>query len=241
MMNRDPLQRYFDAANSATNISNVSLDERFPTGELLTRLRREADAIPARKLHFRFWHRTTVASIAAVLAIAGTAAAITLLRSPVADTSTFSCYSQVSLNPHAIEVFPIAGDPLSVCGTALHWKELPESPSPKGSLCVLANGTLVGFPPSKITDVCTYLKLPTYDGGPENHHVAEFEKAAIVDFDKVPCIAPETARNDVLHLFAEFNLTNWHVRITRNSSGNACATLAIHVKDRRVDLVGIVK
>ena len=30
MMNRDPLQRYFDAANSATNISNVSLDERFP-------------------------------------------------------------------------------------------------------------------------------------------------------------------------------------------------------------------
>jgi len=62
----------------------------------------------------------------------------------------------------------------------------------------------------------------------ENHHVAEFEKAHVDD--KVPCIAPETARNDVLHLFARVQLDELHVRITRNSSGNACATLAIHVK-----------
>jgi hypothetical protein len=240
-MKHDPLQKYFDAADAAKNVSDANLDQRFPTEDLLARLRNAAVTEPARGFRLRFWHRTTVLSIVAVLAVAGTAAAITFLRSPVADTSMLSCYSQVSLSSHVIDEVPLGGHPLSTCGAALHWKRVPESPSPSGSLCILANGSLAGFPPSRRADLCAYLKLPAYDGRLASSHVAEFEQSAINYFGEKSCVAPEIARAEVHRLLVRFNLTNWRVRFTRTSSSKACATLAIEVKSRVVDLVGLLK
>jgi hypothetical protein len=238
-MKRDPIKRFFDVADSSKNVTDASLDDRFPTEDLLTRLRNAVEPEPARKFRCRLLHRTTVISIVAVLAVAGTAAAVAFLSSPVADTSTLSCYNQVSLTSHVIEVVPFSSHPLSACDTALHWKQVPESPSPTGSLCILSNGTLAGFPPSKRADVCAYLKLPTYDGRATNPHVDEFEKAAVHYFGERPCIPPETARSEVLRLLAMFELKHWHVRFNRTRSAKACETLAIQVKSHVVELVGL--
>lgn len=240
-MKYDPLQRYFEAVNPAKSVTDASLDDRFPTEDMLARLHSAAEDRPARKFRHGLWHRTTVISIVAVLAVTGTAAAISLLRSPVTDTSRLSCYSQVSLTPKVIEVLPMSSDPLGACGTALHWKQMSKSSAPKGSLCVLTNGSLAGFPPSRRVDVCSYLKLATFNGRAENIRVAEFEKATMSYFGERACIAPETARREIIHLFAKFDLTHWRVRFTRTSSVRACSTLAIQVKDRVVDLVGIPK
>ena len=221
-------------------MTDASLNEHFPTEELLARLQRAAEARPARRLRHGFWQRTTVISLVAVLAVTGTAAAISFLRSPVTDTSRLSCFSQISLTSKVIEELPMSSHPLGACGVALHWKQIPESPAPKGSLCVLANGSLAGFPPSRRVDVCSYLKLATFSGRSENIRVAKFEKSAMNYFGESSCVAPETARREIIHLFVKFGLTRWRVRFTRTSSVGTCSTLAIQVKKRVVDLVGIL-
>ena len=240
-MKRDPLQSYFESVDPTKDISDASLDQRFPTEDFLARLQRAAEVRPARNLRNSFWRRTTIISIAAVMAVTGTAAAINFLRSPVTDSSRLSCYSQVSRTPHVIEEIPTSTQPLGACRIALHWKQIPGSPAPEGSLCVLPNGTLAAFPPSRRFDVCSYLKLATFSGRTENIRVAEFEKSAVNYFGERSCVAPETARKEIIHLFVKFELARWRVRFTRTSSVRACSTLAIQVTNRIVDLVGILK
>jgi len=152
MMNRDPLQRVLRRRKFG--------DEHFQreSRRALSNRGTPHSAAPRSGRHscseapFPVLAPDHVASIAAVLAIAGTAAAITLLRSPVADTSTFSCYSQVSLNPHAIEVFPIAGDPLSVLWHGSALEGTAREPFTKGFPCVWPTDAR-GISASKITDV----------------------------------------------------------------------------------------
>jgi hypothetical protein len=237
----DPLLRYFETVDPTKDLTDVSLDDRFPTEAMLARLHSAAEGRPVRKFRDVLWHRTTVFSIVAVLAVTGTAAAISLLRSPVTDTSRLSCYSQISLTSKVIEELSMSSDPLGACNVALHWKQMPQSAAPKGSLCVLANGSLAGFPPSRRADVCSYLKLAAFSGRAENIRIAEFEKVAMSYFGKTPCIAPAIARSEIIHLFAKFELTRWRVRFIRTSSVRACSTLAIQVKDRIVDLVGLLR
>lgn len=238
-MKRDPLKDYFEAVDPTKNVTDASLHDRFPTEDMLARVHHAVEGRPARKVRHIGWHRTTVISIAAVLAATGTAAAISFLRSPVTDTSRFACYSQVSLTPKVIEELPMSAHPLGTCEIALHWKQIPDSPAPKGSLCVLLNGTLAGFPPSRRVDVCSSLKLATFSGHSENMRFAEFQKSALNYFGERTCVPPEAARKEIVHLFVKFHLTRWHVRFTRTNSVGACSTLAIQVKDRVVDLVGI--
>lgn len=240
-MNRDPLRKYFGAADRAKSVSDSSLDDRVRTKDLLARLRNTVEIEPNRRYFFRFWHRSTVISIVAVLAIAGSAAALTFFHSSVADTSRLSCYSQVSLTSHAIDEIPLSSHPLGSCSSALGWKRVAGSSSPNGSLCVLPNGSLAAFPPSKKSDVCALLKLPTYNGRLVSTNVADFEKNVVIFFGAKSCISPASARSEVLRLFRRYDLTHWSVRITRMTSDNACATLAIQVKSRVVELVGLLK
>ena len=238
-MKRDLLKDYFEEVDPTKNVTDASLHDRFPTEDMLARVHQAVEDRPARKVRHIGWHRTTVISIAAILAITGTAAAISFLRSPVTDTSRFACYSQVSLTPKVIEELPVSNQPLGECRVALHWKQVPGSPAPKGTLCVLPNGTLAGFPPSRKINVCSSLKLATYSGRSKNISVAEFQKSAMNYFGERSCVAPEMARREIIHLFVKFDLTYWRVRFTRTSSVGACSTLAVQVKDRVVDLVGI--
>jgi len=174
-----------------------------------------------------------------VLTLAGTAAAITIWRAPVQDVTHLGCFETVSLATN-VDVIGYTSNPLAACGAIMHWPSVPGSSSPHGSLCVLSDGSLAGFPPSRRSNVCGFLGLATYNGHLQNPPVAHFEQAAQNYFTGHPCMVPATARQVILRLLENFKISGWQVRITGSKSTSACATLSIQVKSRIVGLVGFV-
>jgi hypothetical protein len=235
----DPLQKFFDIADPTKDLSNAELDALFPTESLLERLKGEVNNEPVGWFRKRLWRRTIIVSTTAVLVLAGTAAAFTFLRSPVQDVTRLSCFESVSLSSGA-EVVAYSGQPLAMCRSVMHWLPVPGSPVPNGSLCVLTNGSLAGFPPSRRAQACTQLGLPVFNGRLKNPEVAAFEQAAQNYFSENSCMDPAAARNGVLQLIGRFAISGWHVRVSGSKSEVACATLGIQGKVRVVDIVEII-
>lgn len=183
--------------------------------------------------------RVAAISATAVFALAGTAAAITFWRAPVQDITHMSCYEKVSLHTN-VDVITYTSNPLAVCGAIMHWPLVHGSSNPHGSLCVLSEGSLAGFPPSRKPDVCATLGLATFNGRLKSLPVAHFELAAQNYFTAHPCVTLGTARQQMLGLLKEFKISGWQLRIYGSKSTLACATFGLRVKSRTVDLVGIV-
>ena len=183
--------------------------------------------------------RVTLISLAGVLVVAGTAAAITFLRSPVRNVTTLSCYEKVSLHTN-IDVIAYSSDPLAACGALMHWRSVPASSDPHGTLCLLSNGSLAGFPPSRNADVCGELGLATFNGRVQNSRSAQFQRAALAAFTAHPCMTPETAHRKILQLLKHFGLVGWKVREYGTTSPAACATLGLQPEARIVDIVRVV-
>lgn len=185
--------------------------------------------------------RLRVAAISAtvVFALGGTAAAITFWRAPVQDITHVSCFEKVSLHTN-VDVLAYTDNLLATCGATMHWSSVPGSSNPHGSLCVLSDGSLAGFPPSRKPDVCATLGLATFDGSLKSLPVAHFELAALHYFTTHPCAALGTARQQMLDLLKKFEILGWRVQVYGSTSTSACATLGLQVKSRTVDLVGIV-
>lgn len=237
-MTREPLKKFFADSDSTKELSDSDLDAMFPHDRLFERVQSALMSEPIARIQKRLWRRTATISVTAILVLAGTAAAISLLRAPVRDVTRLTCFEGVSLTSKAA-VVPYSADPLAACGSAMHWPSAPRSPSPEGSLCVLGDGSLAGFPPSRTVQVCEVLGLPTFNGQLKNPADAAFERTSQSIFTEHPCMALLGARREVLRLIGKFGLTRWRVRISGSRSPRACATLAIDVKARRVGIIGI--
>jgi hypothetical protein len=183
--------------------------------------------------------RVAAISATAVFALVGTAAAITFWRAPVQDITHMSCFEKASLHTN-VDVIAYTDNLLATCGAAMHWPSVPGSSNPHGSLCVLSDGSLAGFPPSRKSDVCATLGLATFNGSLKSLPVAHFELAAQNYFIAHPCVALGTAREQVLGLLKKFEISGWQLRIYGSKSTSACATFGLQAKSRTVDLVGIV-
>ena len=237
-MKCDPLQEFFDSLDSAKGLSDAQLETLHPTTSLLERLQRETTKDSVNWFRRRIWRRTLIISASTVFVLAGTAAAITLLRSPIQVTTSLSCFREDSLKSGA-EVVAYSEHPLSACQSFLHWSLEPSGASSRGSLCVLSEGSLAGFPPSRESQVCTKLGLAVFNGRVVNHQIASFQQAAQRYFSENPCISTSTAQIGVQRLIGKYGITNWHVRVSGSRVGTACATLSIEVKSRIVGIVGI--
>lgn len=238
-MKDDPLQRIFDRLDATKNLSDSDLDAIMPTERLLNRLNNELSKEHVGWFRRRFWRRTVVITTTTVLVLAGTAAGISLLRGPVHDVTRLSCFAKVSLTSGA-DVISYTSNPLSACQSFMHWPAVPSSSSPNGSLCVLSNGSLAAFPPSRRRQVCADLGLAVFDGHIANLKVAAFEESTQNYFTAHLCMAPGVARQEVERLLRKYDITGWRVRITGKQSTNACATLSIQVSSRLVDIVEFV-
>ncbi len=238
-MKDDPLQRIFDRLDATKNLSDSDLDSIMPTERLLDRLNNELSREPVGWFRQKFWRRTIVITTTTVLVLAGTAAGISLLRGPVRDVTRLSCFTKVSLTSGA-DVISYTGHPLSACQSLMHWPSVPSSSSPNGSLCVLSNGSLAAFPPSRKDQVCADLGLPIFDGHIANLKVAAFEESTQNYFTAHPCMSPGVAHVEVQRLLRKYDLTGWRVTVTGKQSTNACATLSIQVSSRLVDIVEFV-
>lgn len=238
-MKDDPLQKIFDDIDPFKDLSDTDLDALLPLESLFERLHRDVEKEPPSWRHRRMWRRSMVISASAVLAFAGAAAAITFLRSPVQDTTRLSCFARVSLTPTAV-VVPYGSHPLSICQSLMHWPSVPGSPAPTGSLCVLSNGTLAGFPPSRHSHVCTALGLSSFNGRVADLKVAAFEESAQSYFTQHSCMTSAVARSEVQRLLKKYNISGWRVEVSGSKAVLACATLSIHASTRLVDIVGFV-
>lgn len=239
-MTHDPLQKAFDAIDPTKDMSDAQLQALLPTEALLSRLH-ESRANPPTGQVLRFrWRKVAIISSSAVLVLAGTAAAITFLRSPVLDVTHMGCFQMVSLHTNE-KVIPYSSNPLASCEQAMHWKPIPGSPAPSGSLCVLSDGSLAGFPPSRNPETCARLGLATFNGQLKNPEVVRFEQAARSYFASNSCVSPPAARREMLNLIGRFGLAGWRVQSSGSAATTACASFGIQVHLRIVDIVGIVK
>src|SRR5664280_1803407 len=238
MMTYDPFEDIFDSLDPVKDLSDTQLGALHPTTDLLERIHHDIAEVSVSWFRRRLWRRTVIASVATVFVLAGTAAALTLLQSPVKVTTSLNCFKADSLNSGG-HVVPYSDHPLFACQTFLHWPSKPGSHSPEGSLCVLSNGSLAGFPPSRESSVCAKLGLPVFDGRIRNPETASFQQAAQRYFFENCCVSRSVAQKDVRQLIGRYGITNWRVRVSGSREHSACATLAINVKSRTVDIVGI--
>ena len=238
-MKNDPLQKIFESIDFTNDLSDVDLEVMLPTERLLDRLDNAIDNQPVGLFRRRIWRRTVVITTTTVLVLAGTAAAISLHRGPVHDVTRLSCFAKASLASSA-DVIAYTNHPLSACQSLMRWPSIPASPSPSGSLCVLSNGSLAGFPPSRKGQVCAELGLAVFDGHLANLRVAAFEQSTQNYFTHHPCMTPAVARQDVQGQLKKYGISGWRVQVSGSKSKSACATLSIQVPSRLVDIVGFV-
>ncbi len=238
-MKDNSFQKIFDAIDVTRDLSDADLESMSPTENLLKRLDHPARPQPVSWYRRRLWRRTIVISTTTALVLAGTAAAISLSRGPVRDVTRLSCFAKVSLTSRA-DVIAYTSQPLSVCRTLMGWPSVPMSPSPDGSLCVLSDGSLAAFPPSRKHQVCEQIGLAKFDGHIANMKVAAFQQSTQNLFTEHPCMVPFVASQQVQHLLKNYGISGWKVQISGSKSTKACATLSIQVTSRLVDIVGFV-
>lgn len=239
-MIHDPLKKFFADADPTRKWSDTEIDTMFPPDRLLERIEHAREVRAITQTPRKLWRRTTIIASASILVLAGTAAAISFLRAPVRDVSRVSCFERVSLTS-TVAVVPYSTDPLAVCGSLLHWPAVPRSPSPGGSLCVLQNGSLAGFPPSRKAKVCEALGLETFNHRLKSARVASFEHSVQAVFNEHTCMTLPTAQREVLRLIEKFGIANWTVKTIGSTSPVACATLAIETPSLTVRLIGIAR
>ena len=237
-MTHDPFQDFFDAVDPVKDLSDAQLEALHPEANLIDRLRAETRKESVGGFRQKVLRRSVVVTVATVFVLAGTAAAVALLRSPAQVTTSLSCFRTDSLRNGA-DVIAYSQSSLAACQSLMQWAPVPSSPSPDGSLCVLSNGSLAAFPPSRETQVCSKLGLSDFNGSVKNPAVGAFRRATQQYFLDHRCSAPATALAGIQRLIGQFGITDWHLRMRGSRRLSACATLAIDVKSKTVEIVGI--
>lgn len=237
-MSADPFKKIFESVDPTRGVSAGEIDKIIDESQIIQRLHERTWVIP-RGRSARPWRRAAIISSVMLLVITSAAAAITFLRSPITNTSQMSCYSQDSVHSKVISELPYGPHPLSSCKSEMHWRPVPSSPTPAGLLCVLPNGTLGGFPPSKELRNCSMIGLATFNGKLKYPHVFAFERAVHAYFEDHACPAGAAAEQRMRALIGKFGLAGWVIQVTGSKVPGACATFAIQPSRRRVDLVEI--
>lgn len=238
-MTHDPLQSLFNAIDPVRDFSDVDLDELLSNDRIAQLIRENKVSGPVGWLRRRSWRRTVAISTSVIFVFAGTAAAITLLRSPVTNTSHLTCFSQDSVHSKVSAVTSYNGHPLASCQSQLDWQPLEKGANRSGFLCVLADGAVGGFPPSIERENCAKLGLPVFDGKLKYPQVLKFEESVHRYLSANSCASTALAHAHLLQLIGDYGLSGWRVRLTGSRSSNACATFAIQIGARIVDIVGI--
>lgn len=238
-MNTDPFKSFFKSVDPTRGLRESEIDELVERAQLFQRVLGRVNDDPARRQRQRTWRRAAVISTVAIFLVGGAAAAITLLRSPVTNASQMSCYSQDSVHSKTTLEIPYSAHPLASCKAELHWKLVLSSRTPAGLLCVLPDGTLGGFPPSKKIKNCSSIGLPAFNGKLRFANVLAFENAAHGYFEEHVCPTPTSAKNEMLALIGKYGLRDWVVRVYGSDAPTACATFAVQPTNHIINIVAV--
>src|SRR5665213_2594095 len=154
-MSDDRLSEEFAASDPTRHLMDHDLDRLLPADKLIEGVYARARGNGG--WHFlRRWRRAGVITTSVVLVLSGSAAALALLHSPAKDSTLLTCVTSRSLHSCA-SVVSLDAHPLRTCQTLMHCSRISAAGAPAGALCVLSDGSIGGFPPSRKGNECEAL------------------------------------------------------------------------------------
>ena len=252
-MNEREFERAFSAIDPARDLTDDALEEVFPRATLTQRIyegvtnhRSDLPRSPSRLLR-----RSVVVPVILALLAGGTAAAVTLIRSPqpVRLSALMGCYSQPSLTPKLLVVTNLTSTPGRTCAQQLAEavKNGSSAPTWKTSdfttpvLCVGKPGDLKVFPKSRVRNLCNTLNLAPFSGKVVVDDVSRFTQAVTQLSRTHRCLAFDVAVVDVKALLRLNGLgATWKVVLNnRSSSSKSCASFGFDDLKKIVYVVSI--
>lgn len=252
-MNKQDLRRAFSAIDPTRDLDDDALEEIFPRAVLTQRIYEgitKRRPIASRRSS-RFLRRSVVVPLVLVLLAGGTAAAVSLLRTPapVRLSALMACYSQPSLTAGVIAVTDLTSTPGRTCVQQLTTNNKSDStprtwdPSQFNPpvLCVGGTGDLKVFPRGRAKNLCNTLRLSPFSGKVVVDHVSRFTQSVEHLARANTCLAFSEAKANVQALLRTNGLgETWKIVLDNHSSSSkSCASFGFDDRKRIVYVVGL--
>jgi hypothetical protein len=245
-MNEQEIERIFSAIDPAAGLDNDGLDSVFDADALMRRvtvgIRSDVPIKTGRR--WRRFRRGFTVPLALLLVASGTAAAVSLLRSPepIRLSALMDCYSQPMKRASVIDVVELTTTPGQTCVHVLraalnNGAAMPSFAPP--ALCVSNDDLLRVFPTTHVKNFCNTLGFAPYSGKVIVDHVARLMLAAHAFNASHQCASVQVATADANKLLSANSLArSWNVHVD-NRAAPTCATLAVDDVHRILDVVPI--
>jgi hypothetical protein len=245
-VNEQEIERIFTAIDPAAGLDNAGLDSVFDVEALMRRVTDDNRANVPIKVgrRWRRFRRGFTVPLALLLIASGTAAAVSLLRSPepIRISGSMSCYSQPMKHPQLIDAINLTTTPGHTCEVAMRaatkrGTTVPNFTPPE--LCVSNDNVLRVFPTTHVKNFCNTLGYAPYSGKILVDRVARLMLAVVAFNSSNRCASIQVATADANGLLAKYSLArSWNVNVI-NRAPPVCSTLAVDDVHRIVDVVPI--
>ncbi|HEY5093329.1 MAG TPA: hypothetical protein VII60_08690 [Acidimicrobiales bacterium] len=247
-MNEPEIERVFRAIDPAAGLDNGGLDSVFNVDELMGKINEGIRAnVPIKTgRRWRRFRRGFAVPLALLLIASGTAAAVSLLRSPepIRLSATMACYSQPVKRAQLIEVVDLTTTPGKTCQRALRASLKSGTTAPNFTLpelCVSNDDVLRVFPNVHAKNLCDSLGYAPYSGKVIVDSVTRLAEAARAFNTSHQCVSIQVGTADANQILTTNALArSWNVTvINRTPSVPSCATLAVDDVHKMIDVVGV--
>ena len=247
-MNEQEIERVFTAIDPAAGLDDGGLDSVFDIDELMSRINEgiRADVSIKTGRGWRRFRRGFVVPLALLLIASGTAAAVSLLRSPepIRLSATMACYSQPVKRAQLIEVVDLTTTPSNTCERALRASMKSGTTAPNftsSELCISNDDVLRVFPNSHAKNLCDSLGYAPYSGKVIVDNVARLALAARAFMTSHQCVSIQVGTADANQFLTTYGLAqSWNVRVVnRTPNVPSCTTFAVDDVNKILDVVSI--
>jgi len=191
--------------------------------------------------------RAVVLSVVGVVAIAGTAAAITLRNDKPREVRTIGCWSSADLTTPEIVVVEWSGDsPVQSCQQA--WRDgvfetIQDTDPPPLVPCISGDGAIAVIPGDATT--CEELDLASLGTAPdlEGERIRSAIAAIETSVTQEACLAPTEAMTVVTEVLADAGLTDWTIVTPTETfpAAEPCASVGFDPLTRTVYVVPLAR
>jgi hypothetical protein len=247
-VNEQEIERVFRAIDPAASLDDGGLDSVFDVNELLSRINEGIRAnVPIKTgRRWRRFRRGFTVPLVLLLIASGTAAAVSLLRSPepIRLSATMACYSQPFKRAQLIEVVDLTTTPGKTCQRLLRASVRSGTPEPNFAspeLCVSNDDVLRVFPVIHAKNLCDSLGFAPYSGKIIVDSVTRLTMAVTAFMASHECVSIQVGIADANQLLTTNALAqSWNVTVVnRTPNVPSCATFAVVQAHKMLDVVGV--
>lgn len=191
--------------------------------------------------------RAVIFGVVGVVAVAGTAAAITLRHEKPREVRTIGCWSSAVVPTPEIVVVEWSGDsPVQSCQQAWRnggFETIRDTDPPPLVPCISGDGAIAVIPGDATT--CDQLDLASLDTTPdlEGERIRSAIAAIETRVTQEACLPPTAATNFVTEVLADAGLTDWTIVPPTETfpSAEPCASVGFDLSTRTVYIVPLAR